>query len=124
VKKLEHFELKKEHAVFCPVGQTSFAEVSELMSRAVRRCRKEKIAKLLIDSTGLPGLQPPGMAERYNLAERIATDAASSVKIAHVASPKWVRSGKFAITVAKNRGLDAENFLSPASAVEWLLKCK
>ena len=124
MKKLEHFELKREYAVFCPVGQTSFAEVSELMSRAVRRCRKEKIAKLLIDSTGLPEFQPPGIAERYNLAERIASDAASSVKIAHVASPKWVRSGKFAVTVAQNRGLDAENFLSPASAVEWLLKCK
>jgi hypothetical protein len=26
VKKLEHFELKKEHAVFCPVGQASFDE--------------------------------------------------------------------------------------------------
>jgi hypothetical protein len=64
VKKLEHFELKKEHAVFCPVGQASFAEVSELLSRAVLRCRKEKIKKLLIDSTGLPEFQPPELAER------------------------------------------------------------
>jgi len=124
VKNLEHFEVKKEYAVFCPVGQASFAEVSELMSRAVQRCRKENIAKLLIDSTGLPGFQPPGVAERYNLAERIAADAASSVKIAHVASPKWVRSGKFAVTVARNRGLDVEIFRSAATALEWLLKSK
>jgi hypothetical protein len=98
--------------------------VSEQLSRAVLRCRKEKVKKLLIDSTGLLGLQPPGMAERNNLAERIASDAASSVKIAHVASPKWVRSGKFAVTVAKNRGLEAENFRSIATAVKWLLKNK
>ena len=104
--------------MFCPLGQASFAEVSELMSRAVLRCRKEKIAKRLINSSGLPGFQPPGMAEQYILAERIASDAASSVKIAHVASPKWVRSGKFAVTVAKNRGLDAENFHSAATAME------
>ena len=124
MKKLEHFELKKEHAVFCPVGQASFAEVSELLGRAVLRCRKEKIKKLLIDSTGLPEFQPPDLAERYNLAARIASDAASSVKIAHVASPKWVRSGDFGLQVARNRGLEAMNFDSAATALEWLLKSK
>jgi cytidylate kinase len=56
------------------------------------------------------------------LVERISSNAKSTVKIAHVASPKWVRSGKFAVTVAKNRGLDAENFQSAATALEWLLK--
>ena len=124
VKKLEHFELKKEHAVFCPVGQTSFDEMADLISRAVLRCRQKKIEKLLIDSTGMSGFHPPGIAERYNFVERISSHAKSSVKIAHVASPKWVRSGKFAVTVAKNRGLGAENFLSAATAVAWLLKGK
>jgi hypothetical protein len=124
VKKLEHFELKKEHAVFCPVGQASFDEMADLISRAVLRCRQKKIEKLLIDSTGMSGFHPPGIAERYNFVERISSHAKSSVKIAHVASPKWVRSGKFAVTVAKNRGLDAANFHSAATALEWLLKSK
>ena len=124
VKKLEHFELKKEHAVFCPVGQASFAEVSELLGRAVLRCRKEKIKKLLIDSTGLPEFQPPDLAERYNLAARIASDAAASVKGAHVASRSWMRSGDFGLQVARNRGLDVMNFDSASTALEWLLKCK
>ena len=124
MKKLEHFELKKEHAVFCPVGQASFAEVSELLGRAVLRCRKEKIKKLLIDSTGLPEFQPPDLAERYNLAARIASDAAVSVKVAHVASRSWMRSGDFGLQVARNRGLDVMNFDSASTALEWLLKCK
>jgi 8-oxo-dGTP pyrophosphatase MutT (NUDIX family) len=72
VKKLEHFEQKQGYAVFCPVGQASFDEMADLISRAVLRCRQKKIEKLLIDSTGVSGLQPPGMAERYNFAERIA----------------------------------------------------
>ena len=122
MKKLEHFERKQEHAVFCPVGQASFAEVSELLSRAVLRCRKEKIKKLLIDSTVLLGFPPPELAERYNLAERIASDASSLVKIAHVASPEWVRSGKFGVMVANNRGLDVKLFHSATTALEWLLK--
>jgi hypothetical protein len=121
VKKLEHFEQKRAYALFCPVGRVSFAEMAELTSRAVLLCRQEKIKKLLINSTGLPEFHPPGMAERYNLAERIATDAKSLVKIAHVASREWVRSGKFSVIVAKNRGLDAKNFRSEREALKWLL---
>ena len=121
---MEHFKLTKEYAVFCPVGQASFAEVSELLGRAVLRCRKEKIKKLLIDSTGLPEFQPPDLAERYNLAARIASDAAASVKVAHVASRSWMRSGDFGLQVARNRGLDVMNFDSAATALEWLLKSK
>jgi hypothetical protein len=117
VKKLEHFELKKEPAVFCLVGQASFDGIADLISRAVLRCRKQKIEKLLIDSTGVSGLQPPGMAERYNFVERLSFNAKSSVKIAHVASLKWVRSGIFAVRVAKNRGLDTENFHSKPAAI-------
>jgi len=122
MKKLEHFEQKQGYAVFCPEGQASFDEMADLISRAVLRCRQNKIEKLLIDSMGVSGLQPPGMAERYNFVERIASDAKSSVKIAHVASPEWVRSGKFGVMVAKNRGLDVKLFHSTTTALKWLLK--
>jgi hypothetical protein len=63
VKKLACFDLKIAQAVFCPVGQASFAEVSELLSRVVLRCRVERIEKLLFDSTGLPKFCPPGMSD-------------------------------------------------------------
>jgi hypothetical protein len=122
MRKLEHFEPKEEYAVFCPVGEFSFDEMAHLMSRAVVLCRRQKIRKLLIISTGVSGFHPPGISERYNLVERIASDAASMVKIAHVASPEWVRSGKFGVMVAHNRGLDAENFHAESAALEWLLQ--
>jgi hypothetical protein len=122
MRKLEHFELKKDYAVFCPVGEVSFDEMAAMISRAVIVCRKQKIEKLLIDSTRLSGFDLPEVSERFNLAERIAHDAASLVKIAHVASPEWVRSGKFGVVVAKNRGLDAEIFDSASTALEWLLQ--
>lgn len=121
-KKLANFEVKKAYAVFCPVGQASFAGMIEPMSRAVRHCRDQKIEKLLIDSTGLPGLHPPGVTEQYNLVERLAAAAKSSVKIAHVGSPEWVRAGKFAVLAAKNRGLEVQNFTSKSTALAWLLK--
>jgi hypothetical protein len=120
--KLAHFKLEKGYAVFCPVGEVSFDEMADLISRAVIVCRKQKIEKLLIDSTQLSGFQLPEISERFNLAEQIARDAASLVKIAHVADPEWVRSGKFGVLVSKNRGLDAEIFHSTSTALEWLLQ--
>jgi|SRR5580658_1773909 hypothetical protein len=122
MKKLEHFELKKGYAVFRPVGKFSFDEMAHLMNRAALLSRRHKIGKLLIVSTGASGFHLPGISERYNLAEHLALDAASLVKIAHVASPEWVRSGKFDVMVAHNRGLDAENFDTESAALEWLLQ--
>jgi hypothetical protein len=122
VRKLDHFKKERGYAVFCPVGEVSFNEMAELVHRAVVLCRRQKIKKLLIDSTELRGFRPPGISERYNLAERIAQEAASLVKIAHVASWEWVRSGKFGVEVARNRGLDAKNFKSEPEALKWLLK--
>jgi hypothetical protein len=124
MRKLEHFEIKKGYAVFRPVGEFLFHEMAHLMNRAIVFCRRQKIGKLLIVSTGVTGFHPPGISERYNLAEHLALDAASLVKIAHVASPEWVRSGKFGVMVAKNRGLDAENFQTESAALEWLLQAE
>ncbi len=118
---LQHFEEKKDYPIFRPSGRVSFAEAVALISRAVLRCRRQKIGKLLIDSTGLPEFRPPGISEQYLLIERIAADAQSLVTIAHVASPDWIRFGKFSLLVAKNRGLGVMNFRSEEEGMRWLL---
>ena len=124
MRKLEHFEPKKGYAVFCPMGEFSFDEMAHLISRAVVLCRRQKIRKLLIISTGVTGFHPPEISERYNLVERIASEAASMVKIAHVASHEWVHSGKFDVMAAHNRRLDTENFHTQSAALEWLLQAE
>ena len=122
MRKLEHFELKKGYAVFRPAGEFSFDEMAHMISRAVVLCRRQKIRKLLIVSTRVSGFHPLGISERYNFVERVASDAASMVKIAHVASLEWVRSGKFDVMVAHIRGLDARNFHTESAALKWLLR--
>ena len=122
MRKLEHFKKKEGYAVFCPVGEFSFDEMAHLISRAVVRCRKQKIEKLLIISTGASGFQSAGIAEQYDYVEQIASDAASLVKIAHVANPIWVRSRDFRVTVGENRGLELDNFQAESAALEWLLQ--
>ena len=108
--------------MFCPVGEFSFDEMAHLISRAVVRCRKQKIEKLLIISTGASGFQSAGIAEQYDYVEQIASDAASLVKIAHVANPIWIRSRDFRVMVAENRELELENFNAESAALEWLLR--
>jgi hypothetical protein len=122
MRKLEHFESKKDYAVFRPVGEFSLDEMAHLISRAVVRCRRQKIGTLLIVSTGASGFHSAGIAEQYNFAEQIAAGAASLVKIAHVANPEWVRSREFRVMVAENRGLELENFNAESAALEWLLR--
>jgi hypothetical protein len=122
MRKLEHFERKKEYAMFRPVGEFSFDEMTHSISRAVVCCRRQKIGKLLIISTGASGFHSAGIAEQYNFVEQIASDAASLVKIAHVANPEWVRSRDFRVMVAENRGLELETFNAEAAALEWLLQ--
>jgi hypothetical protein len=34
---------------------------------------------------------------------------------------EWIRSGKFGVMVAKNRGLEVKNFSSGPEALKWLL---
>ena len=122
MKKLEHFEQKPGYAVFRPVGEFSFDEMAHLISRAVVHCRRQKIGKLLIVSAGTSGFHSAGIGEQYDYVEQIAADAASLVKIAHVASPEWIRSRDFRVMVAGNRGLELENFNAESAALEWLLQ--
>jgi len=110
----------------CPLTTTrsSFGRpcITDLLSSAVVYCRRKTIRKLLIISTGASGFHVAGIAEQYNYVEGIASDAASMVKIAHVASPEWVRSREFRAMSAKNRGLELGNFQAESAALEWLLQ--
>ena len=108
--------------MFRPVGEFSFDEMAHLISRAVVRCRRQKIGKLLIITTGASDFHSAEIAEQYNFAEHIAADAASLVKVAHVANPEWVRSRDFRVMVAGNRALELENFDAESAALEWLLQ--
>lgn len=117
-----HFETGESHATLRPEGQRSFEETLDLGSRAVIYCRENGIRKLLIDLTKATGLGLPGTIERFAVGERLAYDAQSAVKVAFVAGPEVLDPSRFAVLVARNRGLFTSAFTSEAEALEWLLK--
>ena len=117
----ERFEIGEGHAIFRPEGNVSFQEGLELLSQAIVYCRENGIRRLLIDTTKLTGFGEPGTAERFSSARRLARDARAAVKVAMVARPEVLDPARFAVTVARNRGLFTNAFSSESEAWKWLM---
>lgn len=116
----EHFLLADGYARYCPVGQVTLQQGVNLLSIAIAYARKQGITRLLIDSTGLTGFDPPTTLERFTLGGQIARAAQGSVKVALVVPAVMIDPKKFGLTVARNRGMVGDVFTSEAEALEWL----
>jgi hypothetical protein len=117
----EHFEIGEDHAVHRPEGNASFQEALDLLSQAIVYCRENGIRRLLIDITKLTGFGELGSTERFAVGERLARDARAAVKVAFVARPEVLDPARFAMTVARNRGLFLNAFSTESEAWKWLL---
>lgn len=109
------------HACFRPNKQCSFQEALELACTAIAFARDNRIHLLLIDTTNLTGFEPPDILQRFHMGERLAEAAMAKVKVAVVARPEMIHERRFAVTVARNRGVITEPFVSEAEALAWLL---
>ncbi len=116
----EHFALADGYARYCPVGQVTLQQGVNLLSIAIAYARERAIQRLLIDSTGLTGFDPPTTLERFTLGGQIARAAQGAVKVALVVPAVMIDPKKFGLTVARNRGMVGEVFTSEAEALEWL----
>ena len=116
----ECFVIGEGYAIHRPEGHVSFREGLDVLSRAVVY-RQNGIRRLLIDTTKLTGFGEPGTAERFSIGEWLARDARAAVKVAMVARPELLDPARFAVTVARNRGLFTKGFSSESEALAWLL---
>jgi hypothetical protein len=116
-----NFEAGKNYARFRPVGQISLNQAVDLISEALAFCVEKRIARLLVSATGLTGFGVPGTFERYSLSTRFASIARSRVKVVLVVNSEMIDPNRFGVTVAKNRGLNANVFSVEEEAIAWLL---
>lgn len=114
------FKLHGDHATFRLNGSYSLDEVVDQIASAVAYARAQQIAKLLVDTTGVTGLGPPTLAERFYLAKTWAQAAGSAVRFALVVRPELSDPRRFGATVATNRGADTQSFDTEAEALVWL----
>lgn len=124
MNKPENFEVMRDYAVFRPTGEISLERAMQLTAAAVAHAREQKIKKLMVDMTGLSGVRPPNISERYFYIREWAGAAQGQVSIAMVAEPTWIDYERIGATFAKNAGLCGMSFLSEEEALAWLQNVK
>ncbi len=118
----QYFTLADGYACYRPVGQVSLQQGISLVSLAITYAREQKITRLLVDTLGLTGFEPPNTLERFMLGGQFARAAQGAVKVAMIARTELIDPKKFGLTVARNRGLIGDVFTSEAEALAWLLR--
>ncbi|MBC7794341.1 MAG: hypothetical protein H7Z43_11595 [Clostridia bacterium] len=116
----DNFEVVAGRGFFRPVGHVSLDEAIDLVNGAIAHTRASGITKLFVNGALLTGFDSPSLSERYFLVEKWARTASGAVRMALVVQPHMIDPQKFGVTVAINRRLIADVFVTEASAIAWL----
>lgn len=114
-----NFEMVGARAYFRPSGCVSLETAVEMVTGAITFANAQAAHELLINVRGLTGFDSPSLAERFAMVQKWVAAARGQVRIAMVARAELIDPQKFGVTVARNRGLDADIFVSEAEAVAW-----
>jgi len=105
---------------FNPRGDCSLVEAVDLISLAIGYCRKQSIAKLLFNGTGLVGISVPSLVDRFLMVEEWAQRARGFVVVVLVVEAKYIHPEKFGVRVAADFGLMCDVYDSEPHALDWL----
>lgn len=117
---LEHFEVAGDLGVYHPRGRITLEQGVEMVASAIAHAREMRLCKLLVITSDLAGFTQPGLGDRFFLAEKWARASGGELPMAFVARPEFIDPKKFGVTVARNRGADADVFASEEEARAWL----
>jgi hypothetical protein len=121
VKAPEHFETLEAYSCYRLSGDGPLDEAASKVIEAITFSREQGISNLLIDTTQWSGHPNPTTFERFTWAEAFAKAALTKVKVAMVVRPEFMDPELFEVTVARNRGLFGNVFVSEKDAMAWLL---
>ena len=119
---LSHLEIVAGICEFRPRGESSLVEAVELINRAIDYCRERRIAKLLVNTTGLVGVAIPSLIDRFLMAEEWAHKAQGMVVVVLIVLPEYIHPEKFGVRVARDFGLTVDVYPSETDALEWLAR--
>jgi hypothetical protein len=116
----EHLEVVEGICRFYPRGECSLLEAVDLIGSAIGYCRDRRIAKLLINGTGLDGMSVPSLIDRFLMVEEWAQKASGLVVVVLVVDAKYIHPEKFGVKVAADFGLMCDVYDSEPHALKWL----
>ena len=118
---LEHLAVVEGICQFRPRGECSLAETVDLINSAIAYCRDQRVAKLLVNGTGLVGVAVPSLVDRFLMVEEWAQRAKGMVVVVLVIQAEYIHPEKFGVKVAADFGLMADVYTSETDALKWLL---
>lgn len=118
------FQLKSQYGIVSCVGTYSSVALLDVFDRALGVGEDAGIRGVVVDirEVHLDG-PPPGTMERFYLGEtaaKIQREHETLVVLAVVGSLPLIDPGRFAETVALNRGAQGKVFESMAEAIDWV----
>jgi hypothetical protein len=113
-------EVREGICWFRPCGECSLVEAVELITGAIAFCRDRRVNKMLVDATGLVGVQVPSLVDRFLMVEEWAREAEGMLAVVLVVPAEYIHPEKFGIRVASDFGLTADVYTSEADAIRWL----
>jgi hypothetical protein len=91
-----------------------------MVSMAIAYAREQGVSELVANVSAVAGFSPPDTFARYCLVKQWVATAGGRVRLAVVAGAAMIDPDKFGVTVAANRGLSADIFMTEAEAIAWL----
>ena len=114
------FEVLAQRAFYRPAGRMTFEQGVERIAEALARARELELGDILVNTTELASLDPPGVFERYAMMTRWVRSAGKDLRIAIVARPSFIDHQRIGVLIAQNRGMSTEVFIDEPSALKWL----
>jgi hypothetical protein len=120
MKMTDHLQVRDGICEFRPTGESSLVDAVGLITQAIAHCRRERIQKLLVVTTGLTGVSIPTLVDRFLMMEEWAREAKGMLAAVMVISPEYIHPQKFGVQVAKEFGFVVDVFSSEPDATAWL----
>lgn len=107
-------------AWFCASGPQELVDGVHQITDAILRAKAEGLGKLLVDITGITGVDPPSVDMRFWLMGEFAKAGRSSIRVALVTRREFMSEERFGIAVGMNQGFVSNLFETRDAALEWL----
>ena len=114
------YEVVGQIACFRLAGEHELEDGVHRITDAILRTKQLGLDKLLVDITGITGVEPPSVDARYWLMSEWAGAGRGSVRVAIVTRAEFIAPDRFAVIFGMNRGFISNVFETADRALEWL----
>src|SRR6185437_5136187 len=98
------FEVFGDIACFSIGGEQDLVDGVHQITDAILRTKARGLGKLMVDVTGITGVQPPSVEMRFWLMGEWAKAGRGSVRMALVTRPEFISEDRFGIAFGMNQG--------------------